>query len=188
MEYPMIESQTPAVQLACLAKCRIAEKALQRFAEREDTLTAAQAVPIDAALAALSAALTAAGVSGLPATSAIVANGATVAMKNSAGSKSVNGTASVAASAVTGVALPATAAIVDSTVVPVIQNSAGTAVAGVNTRTVAAGLETNVRTAATVGFVVNAVKQSGWTVTGTGTFFTPTVANGVCTGGVLSAS
>lgn len=40
----------------------------------------------------------------------------------------------------------------------------------------------------TQAVVTNGVKQSGWTVTGTGTFFTPTVVGGVCTGGVLSTS
>lgn len=102
-----IEVATAAQQLACLAKARIASHALQRFAEREDAITVAQAAPIDAALTALAQALTAAGITGIPATSAIVANG---------------------------------------------------------------------------------VKLSGVTITGTGTFFTPTVANGVLTGGVLSAS
>lgn len=41
---------------------------------------------------------------------------------------------------------------------------------------------------ATQAVISNGVKLSGWTVTGTGTFFTPTIVAGVCTGGVLSAS
>lgn len=177
-------AQRVEVRDACLSAALIMQKYTQS-ATTPRTDETAQATPL---LDSAAAALVVAGANGLPATSAVVANGGSVNVTNSAASKSVSGTAAVAASAITGVALPATSAIVDSTVVPVIQNSAGTAVAGVNVRNVAAGLETNVRTAATVGFVVNAVKQSGWTVTGSGTFFTPTVVAGVCTGGVLSAS
>ena len=41
---------------------------------------------------------------------------------------------------------------------------------------------------ATQVILSNGVKISGVTITGTGTFFTPTVAGGALTGGVLSAS
>jgi hypothetical protein len=124
----------------------------------------------------------------LPATQAVVSNSGTVTVKNSAGSVSKAGTATVAGGVITGVALSASTAIVDASVVPVVQNSAGTVIPGVNVRTVAVGLESNIKLASTVGVIVNGVKQSGWTVTGSGTFFTPTIVAGVCTGGVLSAS
>lgn len=142
-----IEVATPAQQLEITRRARIAADATQRFAQREDAITAAQAVSIDAALVALSAALAAAGISGLPATSAVVANGATVNVENSAGALDSPATAVVAASAITSVKLAATKTI-----------------------------------------LTNALKFSGVTITGSGTFFTPTVANGVLTGGVLSAS
>lgn len=142
-----IEVATAAQQLACLAKARIASRALQRFAEREDAITVAQAAPIDAALTALAQALTAAGITGIPTTSAIVANGATVNVENSAGNLDSPATAVVAAGALTGVNLAATKTI-----------------------------------------LTDALKFSGVTITGTGTFFTPTIAAGVLTGGVLSAS
>lgn len=80
-------------------------------------------------------------------TSAAVANGATVNVENSAGALDSNGTAVVAAGALTSVQLPATKTI-----------------------------------------LTNALKFSGVTITGSGTFFTPTITNGVLTGGVLSAS
>lgn len=112
----MIESQTPAVQLACLAKSRIAVAALQRFAEREDTITAEQAGPIDTALAALSAALSAAGV-GAPVDplKATVSNDQTVVVKTSDGA-TVSGVskAKVAGSALTNIALPTSVAAVTS--------------------------------------------------------------------------
>lgn len=85
-------------------------------------------------------------------------------------------------------ALPATQVVVSNAQAITMQNSAGTAIPGTHPATVAGGVLTNVKLASTVGVVVNAVKQSGWTVTGTGTFFTPTIVAGVCTGGVLSAS
>lgn len=185
-----IATITEAQRMTLRSAAVALEHRTQHFAQNALTPTAAGVAsfqPIgDAAANALAVAGHGTGV--LPATSAVVANGDAVPMKNSAGSKTVSGTAAVASGAVSGVSLPATAAIVDSTVLPVIQNSAGTTVPGTNARNVAAGLETNVRMAATVGVVVNGVKQSGWTVTGSGTFFTPTVTNGVCTGGVLSAS
>lgn len=68
-----------------------------------------------------------------------------------------------------------------------VENSAGNldspAVASVSS-----GVLTNVRLAATKTVLTNALKFSGVTITGTGTFFTPTIIDGVLTGGVLSAS
>jgi len=68
-----------------------------------------------------------------------------------------------------------------------VKNSAG-ALSHVAVAAVSGTTLTDVKLASTASFVDNAVKQSGWTVTGTGTFFTPTVVAGVCTGGVLSES
>lgn len=120
----------------------------------------------------------------LPATSAILANGATVAVRNSAGADSHNGTAVVAASAVTGVNLGATVAMVDNADAVTVQNSAGTAVAGSHAAAVSAGVLSNVKLAPTIAPVVNGATFPG--VTGTGTTATITVANGVITGIALS--
>ncbi|QQO90814.1 hypothetical protein [Pseudomonas phage Misse] len=110
MEYnPMaIESATPAVQIELRRRAVIAAAALQTFANSTAVRTAAQAAPIDAALAALQTALVAAGA---------------------------------------GPVLPTTQ------------------------KTLTSGTKTPVGT-----------------VTGTGTFGTPTIVNGVITGIVLSAS
>lgn len=124
----------------------------------------------------------------LPATQAVVANNGNVTVKNSAGTVSKTGVATVAANAITGVALPATEAIVSSATTPVVQNSAGTAVPGTSVRTVAAGAESNIKLPATVAPVVNGVKINAVSVTGTGNFATITVTNGVITAIVLSAS
>jgi hypothetical protein len=99
-------------------------------------------------------------------------------------------TATLAAAADVGAstALPATSAVVTNGQAVTMQNSQGTAIAGTHTASVAANALSNVKLDATVATLKNGVKQSGFTVTGTGTFFTPTITNGVCTGGVLSAS
>lgn len=183
-----IESASADAQFLITRRARIAARAVQRFAERSDPLTAAQAVPIDAALNALLTALQAAGVGANPLV-ATVSDQSNVTVKNSAGTVSKTGIASVAASAITGVALPAASAIVDNGTSPVMQNSAGTAIPGTHNRTVTAGAEANVKLAATVGVLVNGVKYAlGAAFTGSGAFLTPTIANGVITGGVLSAS
>lgn len=68
-----------------------------------------------------------------------------------------------------------------------VENSAG-ALDSNGTAAVAGGALTNVRLASTKTILTNALKFSGVTITGSGTFFTPTIVNGVLTGGVLSAS
>lgn len=110
----------------------------------ESNSTARAAVKADAD-AAVTAATAIGG--GIAATSAVVANGATINVENSAGALDSNGTAVVAGNAVTSVQLASTKTI-----------------------------------------LTNALKFSGVTITGSGTFFTPTIVNGVMTGGVLSAS
>lgn len=124
----------------------------------------------------------------LPATQAIVTTGNTLPVKNSAGTVTKNGTATVAANAVTGVALPATSAIVDNGASAVLRTSGGLATGSTVTATVAGGLLSNVRLSAITGVVVNAVKVSGITVSGTGPVVTFTVADGVITGITLSES
>lgn len=68
-----------------------------------------------------------------------------------------------------------------------VENSAGN-LDSPATATVAAGVLTGVKLAATKTILTDATKFSGVTITGSGTFFTPTIVNGVMTGGVLSAS
>lgn len=142
-------------------------------------------VTIDAVLTALAAALPAGTPDPLKAT---VSNGGNVTVKNSAGTVTKVGVATVAASAITGIALAATEAIVSNAGAVVVQNSAGAAVTGTHPATVAAGVVSNVKLAATVAPVVSGVKVNAGTVSGTGNFATITVAAGVITGIVLSAS
>ena len=139
-----ISTSTAAERIALRDKCTIMEKAIQAFAQDSIVLNTEQITEIDALMTALSAALLAADA---PQTSAVVANGATVNVENSAGALDSPATAVVAAGVLTGVNLAATQTI-----------------------------------------LTNALKFSGVTITGTGTFFTPTIAAGVLTGGVLSAS
>lgn len=120
----------------------------QPFAQNARTPTAAETALITSVLDKAAAALAVAGASGIPATSAVVANGATV----------------------------------------VVQNSAGTAVPGTHTATVAASALSNVKLAATVAAVANGAKVNAVSVTGTGNFATFTIAAGVITAIVLSAS
>jgi hypothetical protein len=125
----------------------------------------------------------------LPATQAVVANGGNVTVKNSAGTVTKTGVATVAANAITGVALPAASAIIDNAAANVVvQNSAGAAVSSAGLAAVAAGALTSVRLPATIAAVATGVKINAGTVSGTGNFATITVANGVITGIVLSAS
>jgi hypothetical protein len=123
----------------------------------------------------------------LAATVAMVDNADVVAVVNSAGADSHNATATVSAGALTNVKLAATTALVDNTDVIVVHNSAGTVIAGSHTAEVAAGVVTDLKLAATVAGVVNGVALTGLTVSGAFTnTVTPTVANGVITGLVLS--
>lgn len=124
-----------------------------------------------------------------PATQATVSNGGNVPVKNSAGTVTKTGVATVAANAITGVALPAASAIIDNAAANVVvQNSAGAAVSSAGVAAVAAGALTSVRLPATIATVANAAKVNAVSVTGTGNFATFTVANGVITAIVLSAS
>lgn len=59
-----IESKTPAVREELRRRMRIAVGHMQRICQ-DEALTAAQAAPVDAALASLGAAMVAAGVGGV---------------------------------------------------------------------------------------------------------------------------
>ena len=124
----------------------------------------------------------------LAATKTIVTHAQSINVENSVGGLDTAATAVVAAGVITGVNLPSTTTLLAHNVSVAVRNSALTAIPGSHGSVVAAGVLTGVNLASTVGVVVNGVKQSGWTVTGSGTFFTPTIVAGVCTGGVLSAS
>lgn len=84
-------------------------------------------------------------------------------------------------------ALPATQAVVANGNSVNVENSAG-ALDSPATATVAAGVLSGVRLATTKTIVTNGVKVNAASVTGTGNFATFTVANGVITAIVLSAS
>lgn len=83
--------------------------------------------------------------------------------------------------------LPATQVVVANGGTVNVENSAG-ALDSPATAVVAGGVLTGVNLASTKTILTNALKFSGVTITGSGTFFTPTITNGVLTGGVLSAS
>lgn len=106
-----ISTSTAAERITLRDKCTIMEKAIQAFAQDSIVLNAEQITEIDALMTALSAALLAADA---PATSAVVANGGTVNVENSAGNLDSNATATVAAGVLTNVRLAATKTIVTS--------------------------------------------------------------------------
>jgi hypothetical protein len=142
-----IATITAAQRVEVRDACTSAALIMQKYAQSGTTPRADETALATPVLDAAAAALTVAGASGLPATSAVVANGGTVNVENSAGNLDSPATAVVAAGVLTGVNLAATKTIVTS------------------------------------GVKVNAVS-----VTGTGNFATITVANGVITAIVLSAS
>lgn len=156
----------------------------QVYAQSATVPTVEEAALVQPYIDAAQVAITAVGGAG----GATVANGATVAVVNSASADSHNATATVAGATLTNVKLAATVAFVDNTDIVTMQNSAGAAVAGTHTATVTAGVLSNVKLASTVAPVVSGVKVNAGTVTGTGNFATITVVAGVITGIVLSAS
>lgn len=88
---------------------------------------------------------------------ATVANGETVAVRNSVGADSHNATAVVTGgTTLTGVNLASTVAMVDNAEAVVVQNSANTAVAGTHAATVTNGALAKVNLAATIAPVANA--------------------------------
>lgn len=132
-----IITATEEQQTAVLRKAVILSYAAQRFAETATKLTVKQATTIDEAMAAMSAALSAAGVrETLPDSQVVVSDAQTTAVKNSAGAD-VPGvhTAVVSAGALTNIKLAATVAPVVSGLQTVAATGTGTKV----TLTVAAG-------------------------------------------------
>lgn len=165
-------------------------QALQDFAQVDiktaNILNTDVAAEIKAAAdQAVTAASAIGGAATLPATQAIVANGATVNIKNSTGTISKPGVATVAANAVTGVALPATMTIVENGGDVVLTNSAGTDIPGAHVRLVENGAQPSIKLAPTVAAVTSGLSTVA--ATGTGTKVTFTVANGVITAITLSA-
>lgn len=124
-----------------------------------------------------------------PQTGASVANGATVAVRNSAGADSHNGSAVVAGNSLTGINLAATVAMVDQADSIAIQNSAGAAAGGNGIAQVAAGVIGSVRLPATSAVLANSgavsVRNSAGADAHAGT---AVVAAGVLTGVNLAAT
>ncbi len=113
-----------------------------------------------------------------PPTGASVANGATVAVRNSAAADSHNATAVVSGTTLTGVNLAATVGMVDNADVVAVRNSAG-ADSHNGTAVVASGAVTGINLGATVAMVDNGDTVSA---TGSGSTATLVVAAGVVTG------
>lgn len=93
--------------------------------------------------------------------------------------------ACASAIAAAGIGLIATQVVVSNGATVNVENSAG-ALDSPGTATVAAGVLTDVKLAATKTILTNAAPVSGVTVTGSGTTFTPTIVDGVLVAAVLS--
>ena len=119
----------------------------------------------------------------LASASAAVANGDTIAVKNSAGADSHNATAEVSANTLNDVKFPATVAMVDNTDTVVVHNSAGSVIAGTHVAEVALGVLSDVKLASTVAGVTNGMALTGVAPSGS---YTNTVTFTV-TAGVISA-
>ena len=127
----------------------------------------------------------------LGATKTIVTNAGAVTIKDSSGGPSLAGTANVAAGALTDVQITsATAAIGQNADVVPIKDINGTVLVGGAILEVAAGANVAVQLPPTsaAALVANTLKKPVGTVSGSGTFGTFSVVNGVITGIVLSAS
>lgn len=99
----------------------------------------------------------------LPSDQAVVADGGAIAVTNSAGAAIGSATAVVANNAITRAALPAPIAAVANAGAVTVQNSAGAAVPGTHPATVAAGVLSNVRLAATIAPVAAGVPTFTYT-------------------------
>lgn len=122
-------------------------------------------------------------------TGASIANGQTVAVRNSAGADSHNSTAVVAGSSLTGTNLAATVAMVDNADAVNIQNSAGAAAGAAGAAQVSAGVMGSVRLPATSAVTTNggavSVRNSAGADAHAGT---AVVSAGVLTGANLAAT
>ena len=128
----------------------------------------------------------------LPATQAVVSHGGTVVVKDADNSPSaVNGTYTVSANAVVDVtlALGTTGLARDGQTVSVVAGATAgnTPVTGTHLFKVDLGV-VRCKLDPVIAPLANGVKVPCGTITGSGSFFTPTIVNGVITGGVLSAS
>lgn len=178
--------QLHAARNASLKLARVAQQYSQSNILMANEATAVARAELQALAA--TAAATATTISTDNNTSAVVSQGAASIVTDNSGGPSVAATLTVT----DGVLVRATMSVATDCITQhgntaPVRNSQGTLIAN-GTANVAAGAVVSYNMGTTVAGVVNGVKQSGWTVTGSGTFFTPTVVNGVCTGGVLSAS
>lgn len=137
-----ISTSTAAERIAVRDKATITVHALQPFAQDSVVLNTEQVTEVDAVLAALNAALLAADA---PQTSAVVANGGTVNVENSAGALDSPATAVVADGVLTSVKLAATKTIVTNS-----QALTGVAPTGVYVSTVTFTVANGVITAITL--------------------------------------
>lgn len=102
-----IEAATPDAQYEVRRRSVIAADLTQRFANRADSITAAQAADIDTALTALLAALTAAGFgAALPSTSKTIASGVKTPVGTVTGTGTF-GTPTIVGGVITGIVLSA---------------------------------------------------------------------------------
>lgn len=102
-----IESATPAAQYEVRHRALIAAAATQRFANRADPITAAQAAEIDAALVALQTAVSAVGLGAtLPSTSKTIASGVKTPVGTVTGTGTF-GTPTIVGGVITGIVLSA---------------------------------------------------------------------------------
>lgn len=143
------QSITAAQRLAIRDNASKVATAAQKYVQTFEPITAAEGNEVNPLLVPLANALAAAGASAsLPATQAIVSNGSTIPLQNSAGASIDNITLTVAANTVGNAKLPATTAAVKNTAavtVPVTfvtARTAGQQATVAVTFTVAAGVIT----------------------------------------------
>lgn len=102
-----IEIATPEAQYEVRRRAVIAADLTQRFANRADSITAAQAVEIDAALVALQTAVSAVGLGAtLPSTSKTIASGVKTPVGTVTGTGTF-GTPTIVGGVITGIVLSA---------------------------------------------------------------------------------
>lgn len=183
-----IATITEAQRVEVRDECSRAALYMQRWAQNAKVPDATDVTESNTALNAAAAALAVAGAAP-GGTFATVANGGAVTITDSNGTPAVAGTASISAGVLNNVAITsATTAIVQNADVIPVKNSAGTTTASVTAAVVAGGVIASINMASQYAGVSNTGKQSVGTVSGSGTFGTFTVVNGVITGIVLSAS
>lgn len=183
---------TDAQRYAIGYRCGIAANLTQRFVNDTRKVTEAQAADIETAITNLVAALEAAGYAGTPEGSALLADGATVSVVNSAGNDAHNATANVTGTTLDNVQLVlSTAALVDHTDATEIRRFDGS-ILGITTATarVADGLLSNVRLPYTADAVLNGSTYSVRNSAGADAHSATALvaSNGVLTGFNLAAT